>query len=289
MATIYPHMLKNYFKVALRNLWKNKGYTVINIIGLAAGLGVCLLIVLYVVDETSYDKYNVKADRIYRLDADIRFNNTQFSSITSPKPLARTLAKEYPDVERMVRLTYQGDVQVKKGNDHIQDHHLVFADSTFFQVFTDPMLSGDPLTALNEPKSIVIDETTARRYFNNTDIVGRTLEIDNGIVCKVTGVMKDMPRQSHFHFSFIRPMRDAFNGDENDWLSNNAVCYILAKPGAARDVLQGHIDAIVDNYLAKDLLNQLHSSLNDLKGQGSYFRYHLMPLPDIHLHSNKSY
>src|SRR5579872_4135652 len=163
-------MLKNYLKVALRNLWKSKGFSAINIIGLAAGLGVCLLIVLYVIDELSYDQYNGKADRIYRIDSDIYFNNTEFTAAVTPKPMARTLAAEYPQVEQMVRTNYQGEVMVKKGANFIQDHHLAFADSTFFQVFTVPMMAGNPKTALNEPNSIVIDESAARRYFNGTDV-----------------------------------------------------------------------------------------------------------------------
>lgn len=283
-------MLKNYFKVALRNLWKSKGFSAINIIGLAAGLGVCLLIVLYVVDELSYDKYNAKADRIYRIDADIYFNNTGFTAAVTPKPLARTMVKDFPQVEQMVRTNYQGDVMVKKGSNFIQDHRLVFADSTFFQVFTVPLAAGDPATALNEPNSIVIDESAAKRYFNSADVVGKTLELENHTVCKVTGVIRDMPRQSHFHFSFIRPLRDGYNrGDENDWLSNNYISYILARPGVSRDFLQSRVDATVDNYLGKQLQDLLHTSTRDMKKQGNYFKYHLMPLTDIHLHSNKSY
>src|SRR5260370_28257924 len=229
-------MLKNYFKVALRNLWKSKGFSAINIIGLAAGLGVCLLIVLYVVDELSYDKYNTKAERIYRLDADIYFNNTGFVAAVCPKPLARTLKTDYPQVEQMVRTNYSADIMVKKGGNFIQDHHLVFADSTFFQVFTVPMVAGNPATALNEPQSIVIDESAAKRYFNSTNIVGRTLELENKTVCKVTGVIRDMPKQSHFHFSFIRPLHDSYNNnDENEWLDNNYISYILVKPGVSKD------------------------------------------------------
>jgi len=224
-------MFKNYFKVALRNLWKSKGFTTINILGLAAGLGVCLLIVLYVIDELSYDRYNVKAERIYRIDADIYFNNTQFMSVSTPRPLAYTFKKEYPQVEQMVRTNYQGDVMVKKGAAFIQDHHLVWADSTFFQVFTVPMITGDPMTALNEPNSLVIDESAARRYFGSTNVVGKPLELENHALCKVTGVIRDIPHNSHFHFSFIRPLRDGYNrGDENDWLSNNYTSFVLLKP-----------------------------------------------------------
>lgn len=186
-------MIKNYLKIALRNLWKNKGFSAINIIGLATGLAVCLLIVLYVFDELGYDKYNKNTDRIYRVDADIFFNGTQVTAATSPMPLAAILAKDYSQVEQMVRFNYQGDIRVKKGNTNIQDHNAVFADSTFFKVFTASMIIGNSLTALNEPNSIVIDETTAKKYFNSTDVVGKTLYIDNSTNCKITGVIKDFP------------------------------------------------------------------------------------------------
>ena len=159
-------MLKNYLKVALRNLWKNKAFSAINIVGLASGLAVCLLIVLYVVDELSYDRYNKNANRIYRLDADIYFNDTQAIFAVAPDPLAITLKREYPAVEEMVRVNYQKDVLIKKDNQNVQDHNVGYADSTFFKVFTVPMIAGDPLTALREPNSIVIDKTTAKKYFN---------------------------------------------------------------------------------------------------------------------------
>ncbi len=282
------NMLKNYFKVALRNLWKNKGFSAINIIGLAAGLGVCLLIVLYVVDELSYDKYNAHADRIFRLDADISINKTQFTAAVSPWPMGPTLVKDYPQIQRMVRTKYQGDVLVKKGNAPIQDHRLVFADSTFFQVFTAAMLAGDPATALNEPKSIVIDETAARRYFNSTDIVGKTLEIDNGAICKITGVFRDFPSQSHFHFSFIRPLRDASQGNTDEWLSNNVTTYVLLQPGIGPDFLQSRLNAVIETYLYKQLFSELHTTAQDLQRTGNYCRYHPMRVTDIHLHSDKA-
>ena len=282
-------MFKNYLKVALRNLWKNKVFSAINILGLSVGLAVCLLIVLYVVDELSYDKYNVNADRIYRLDSDISFNGTQFTSTTTPEPLAPTLVKDYPQVEQMVRIINDGDIQVKKGNQNIQNHNSAFADSTFFKVFTVPMIHGDPATALNEPNSIVIDETAAKRYFNSTDAVGKTLYVNNSANCKVTGVIKDLPRHSHFHFSFIRPLRDSYRGNENDWLSNNIQSYILVKPGVQRVFIQNSVDAVINKYLLKDLEAMVHTSAKDLQQQGNHFLYHVMPVTDIHLHSDKSY
>jgi putative ABC transport system permease protein len=282
-------MLRNYFKIALRSLRKSKGFTAINIIGLSSGLAVCLLIVLYVTDELGYDRYNVNADRIYRLDADIFYNNTAYLGADGPKPLAPVLIHDYPQFEQFVRLSYAGDVMVKKGNNYIQEHHYVFADSTFFKVFTVRMLAGDPNTALNEPNSLVIDESTARKYFDGSNapgnVVGKTLELENHAICKITGVYQDMPRQSHFHFSLIRPMREAGIGDT--WLGQNCISYVLARPGYSRNFLQSRVNVTVNTYIGKAMQTELHQSMQDMERQGAHIRYDLMPLKDIHLHSNK--
>ena len=283
-------MLRNYLKIALRNLWKSKAFSAINIVGLSAGLAVCLLIVLYVKDELSYDTFNPNAANIYRVDADIFFNGTQFSSIQVPSPMAPALKKDFPQVVEVVRFRNYGDIRVRKDNQNILDHHSVYADSTFFRVFPFPVLAGDPLTALNEPNSIVIDESTARKYFQAKpfDVVGKTLFINNATNCKVTAVIKDMPAQSHFHWSFIRPLRDTWHDDQNDWLSNNYASYILVRPGTTQAALQRAVDATVDNYLLKQLYQVLHASAADMKKGGNHFLYHTMPLTDIHLHSNKT-
>jgi putative ABC transport system permease protein len=153
-------MFKNYLKVAIRNIWKNKAFSALNIIGLASGLAVSLLIVLYVKDELSYDQFNVNANNIYRLDADIYFNNTEADMAVAPDPLPVALVRDYPEVAQMVRINAQGDILIKKDNQNIHDHHSAFVDSTFFKVFTFPMIAGDPKTALDDPNSIIIDKPT---------------------------------------------------------------------------------------------------------------------------------
>jgi len=285
-------MFRNYLKIALRSLRKSKGFTALNIIGLAAGLGVCLLIVLYVTDELSYDRYNVNADRIYRIDEDIYLNNTKYDAVTTSKFFGPTLVASYPKIEQMVRFRNPGDQLVRKGNDHVLDHHFIFADSTIFKVFTLPMIAGDPNTALNNPRSIVIDESAARRYFNSTDVIGRTLEVgsDNTLL-EITGVIRDMPEQSQFHFSFIRPIREAYNFNDpsdNNWVSNPYYTYILAQPGATRAEVQKDVDAVVNLHISPALQGMFHTSGADLEKAGNHFRCHIFPLTDVHLHSNKS-
>jgi putative ABC transport system permease protein len=282
-------MFKNFIKVALRNLWKNKAFSAINITGLSVGLGVCLLIILYVKDELSYDRFYDQAENIYRLDADIYFNGTQFISAVCPAPLAPTLKKDDPQIVQYTRTRNYGDIFIKKDNQNIQNHNAVFADSTFFQVFSIPMIAGNRLTALNEPNSIVIDETTAKKYFNSVNVVGKTLYVDNTTNCKITGVIKDIPPQAHFHFSFIRPIRDTYHDDQDDWLSNNYSSYVLVRPGVTKASLQKAVDAVIDNYLVKQLDQVLHMSAKELKNSTNHFINPVMPLVAIHLHSNKSY
>src|SRR5882724_6383523 len=285
-------MFRNYLKIAFRSLRKSKGFTALNIIGLAAGLGVCLLIVLYVTDELSYDRYNVNADRIYRIDEDVYLNNTSFESATISKFFGPTLVASYPKIQQMVRFRDPGDLLVRKGNDHILDHRFTFADSTIFKVFTLPMVAGDPNTALNNPHSIVIDESAARRYFNSTDVIGRTLEVgDDNTPLKITGVIRDMPEQSHFHFSFIRPLREAYSfndPEDNAWLSSNYYTYILAQPRTTRAEVQKDVDAVVNLNISQALQEMVHASLAGLEKAGNHFRCPITPLTDIHLHSNKS-
>ena len=285
-------MFRNYLKIAFRSLRKSKGFTALNIIGLAAGLGVSLLIVLYVTDELSYDRYNVNADRIYRIDEDLYLNNTRFVSATTSKLFGPTLVASYPKIKQMVRFRNPSDLLVRKGNDHILDHHFTFADSTIFKVFTLPMIAGDSNTALNNPHSIVIDESAARRYFNSTDVIGRTLEIGpNDTPLKITGVIRDMPEQSQFHFSFIRPIRESetFNTpSDNDWVSSNYYTYILAQPGTTRAEVQKDVDEVVNLNISPALQGMFHTSAADLAKAGNHFRYEVFPLTDVHLHSNKS-
>jgi putative ABC transport system permease protein len=280
-------LFQNYFKIAIRNLWKNIGFSLLNIFGLATGLAVCLLIILFVRDELSYDRYNEKADRIYRLQADIYFNGTQANFAVSPDPLGPTLIRDYPQIVQMARFIYPGDISVKKGNQNIQEHGNVYADSTLFQVFTLPMVEGNPNTALREPNSVVIDETTAKKYFGTVHVLGKTLTIDNTAFLKITGVIKDMPRQSHFHFKFIRPKGP--NQTQDTWLSNNSYTYVVAQPGFTKSQLQKAVDATINKYLGKEIEVQLHKSLADLEHSGGHFIYHAIPLTDIHLHSNDSY
>ena len=279
-------MFKNYFRVAYRNLWKDKGFSSINIVGLAAGLATCLLIALFVTDELSYDKYNVKAERIYRLNSDLKLNDAGMNGITVPAPMGPVLQREFPQVEKCARLIDTRDMLVKKGDETIMEHHSVFADSSLFEVLTLPMVAGDPTTALTQPLSMVISESMAKKYFPGANPMGKSLLTSNTTTYKITGVIKDMPAQSHVHFNFIKAMAEVKDSRNTEWLSNNYITYVLVKPGTTQKSLDDALRATVKKYLEPQLISMVHASLADLAKIGGRFDYYAMPLTKIHLHSH---
>ena len=279
-------MIKNYIKTAFRTLLKNKGFTAINVLGLALGLATCLLIVFYVFDELSYDRYNTKADRIFRVYNDIKFGGVQSIFAVTPAPAAAALKADFPEVEQTVRFINRGGFQVKKGSQNIQEYSMIYADPTLFDVFTLPMISGDPATSLKAPHSVVITERTALKYFNSTNVVGKTLTFNDSTLFKVTGVIKDIPKQSHFNFDFFMSMSTIKEGNDNAWFSNNFSTYILLKPGADYKKLQAKLPDFYRREAGAQLQSIVHLSFDKLEQGGSHFRLYLTPLLKIHLQSH---
>lgn len=272
-------MFRNSFKIAWRVLWKNKAFSAINIIGLAIGIATCFVIVLYIAYELGYDKYNVNADRIYRVDNQMKFGNNMFDSPQEPAPMGPAFAKAYPQIEHYVRFRNQGELTVSTGNKTFIENKVTYADSSLFPVFTLPFLAGDPKTALTEPYSVVITQRIAKKYFNGTNVLEKTL-VANGKNYRITGVIKDIPQQSHFNFDFFIALAGLDESREDNWLSTNFQTYILIKPGTDIYFLEKQFNQTLQAYTApqlKDIAN--HSS--------DYVRCSLFPLTKIHLYSNK--
>ncbi|NCD72224.1 ABC transporter permease [Mucilaginibacter agri] len=281
-------MFKNYLKTAFRSLKRNKGFTAINILGLALGLTACLLIVLYVVNELSFDRYNTKADRIYRVNEDLKLGNNSVQYAVCMPPLAQTLKTDFPEVENAVRLKNAYSIHVKKGSENILEYRVAFADPSLFDVFTLPMINGNASTALKEPNSIVITETTALKYFNSTNVVGKSLVINDQGGFKVTGVIKDVPKTSHFNFDFFISMSSFPDSKSDKWLRSDYNTYVLFRKGADPKKLEAQFPAFLRKYSAGEMQSDMKMSIDDFEKGGSYFRMNLIPLTDIHLHSNIS-
>ena len=282
-------MLRNYLIIALRNLRKHRGFTFINVFGLALGLACCLLITLYVVDELSYDRFHEKADRIYRIQTDIKFGGNDMHFAVSPDPVGPTLKQDYPQVEQFVRLHQRGTWLVRRAGTatNIREDDIMFADSTLFDVFTLPLISGDPAQALTQPNSVVISESAAKRHFGSMEPVGQLLLFDNNQSFRVTGVMRDMPMNSHFRTNFFLSMRDD-NYPWGSWLSNNHHTYVVLKPGVDAAVFARNLDVVIEKYVGKQAQAALGTTMDQFRKSGNSYRYWMMPLTDIHLYSRQS-
>ncbi len=284
-------MLSNYLKIAWRNLLKNKTFSFINIFGLAIGFSSFILIGLYVIDELSFDDFHEKADRIYRLDVDVRFGGTDLKLATSADPVGEYMKKDYPEVEQYARLyANEGPKFIRKGSEYIREADITYADSTIFDVFTFPVLAGNPKLALDQPNTAVVSETTAKKYFGTTDVLGKTLEVglEEKTRYNITAVMKDMPASSHFHFDILLSM-DNLEYQFGNFLSNNFHTYVVLKKGTDYHAFENKLEGMIIKYVmpqAKQLMNI--NSLEEFRRAGNKLEYHLMPMTDIHLKSDRA-
>ncbi|HWZ14160.1 MAG TPA: ABC transporter permease [Mucilaginibacter sp.] len=280
-------MIRNYIKTAYRSLLKNKGFTVLNVLGLSLGLASCLLIILYVADELSYDRYNTKADRIYRVNEDLKLGENNVNYAVCMPPLAQALKNDFPYVENTVRIKNAGSMHVKKGIKNILETKIALADPSLFNVFTLPMINGSPATALAEPNSVVITESISKKYFKRTNVVGETLEF-NDTWYKVAGVIRDIPAQSHFNFDFFISMSSYPDSRSPEWLRSDYNTYVLFKDADDHKKLETALPAFLNKYSGEQMQAQLKMSMAAFEKGGSFFRLNLTPLTDIHLRSNRS-
>lgn len=286
-------MIKNYFKIAFRTLWKNKGYSAINIFGLAIGLATCLLITLYVTDELSYDKFNEQAANIYRINSDIQVGGGKLHMTQTSDMMGAVLKKDYPQVKEYTRIfSSEGAKLVKKGEGFINEDRIVYADSSFFNVFTLPALEGNTKNALDEPNTVVITASTAQKYFDATNVVGKTIEVkinETTTPFKITAVIKDIPHNSHFHFDFILSMKNV-NYEWGQYTSHNFHTYLLLQPGTDYKAFEKNFNQYIVKYVLPYVQQFIKiSSIDELRKSGNMLEYSLIPLTKIHLYSDYNY
>jgi putative ABC transport system permease protein len=269
-------MLKNYFKIAIRALWKNKKLSIINILGLAIGIACSLLIFLFVQDELKYDRYHTDSALIYRVVKDfINDDGSRIPDATTPGPLAAAMQREIPEVVKITRVhpNWGGSTIIQYNDKKISEERVYRADSSFFEVFSFEFLKGNPKTALSDINSIVLTETTARRYFGDDDPIGKTLKLSGqrpGLEdVAVTAVIADVPLQSHFHFDFLLSYRRLPPQAETNWYSYNYYTYVKVKSGTAIDSFEAKIQDLFER-------NQ-DDKLTD---------FYVQPIIDIHLKSH---
>jgi putative ABC transport system permease protein len=271
-------MFKNYLKIAWRNIARQKGYSFINIFGLAMGIACCILIMVWVQNELSYDRFHRKSDRIYRLYNELTLNGQTRTAPVTSAPLAPALRQSFPEVESAVRLSSFGNTAVKYGEREFREDQVYLADDSIFDVFSFPMLQGDPKSALSAAYTVVLTEKTARRYFGSENPMGKVLKFGDGYDYAVTGVIKNVPTNSHLDIDIICSFAT--------WLSQNKLeaemwgrisfsTYILLAPGTDVKQFSAKMERLTDEKIG-----------NDLKKVGGSLKFYLQPLTRIHLHSN---
>jgi len=287
-------MFKSNLLIAFRNLQKHTFYSAINIAGLAIGVSACFLITLFIIDELSYDQYNVKADRIYRINNEIRFGGNHMQLATSSAPTGQTLLQDYPEVEATVRFRSYGSYLVKAENstENIKEKNVIWTDSTFFKIFSVKVLEGNPNTALKEPASIAISKRTAEKHFPSESALGKTMILDNKYNAKVTAVFDDIPATSHFHFDILIAMVGdwpvAKEAQSTAYLSNNFNTYLLLKEGADAKAFENKLPEFLKKYIAPQIAQALgpEFTMEKFREAGNMYEISLMSLLDIHLHSD---
>ncbi|MFD0793945.1 ABC transporter permease [Mucilaginibacter litoreus] len=270
-------MIKNYIKTAWRNLHKHRAFSFINIFGLAIGIAAFWLITLYVADEWNYDRYHTKADRIFRVTQHGQWNGGKFDlAVTSP-PYAPTLKSEFPQVVEACRIDAEGGSKITYGDKTINEGSMLFTDNSIFKIFTYHFLYGDEANALAKPNSIVLTETLAKNIFGSTgDVVDKVVLLD-GTPTTVSGVIADVPENSHFTFKALRSFpADYYSGYNLNWGNSSIYTYLLLKNADDYKQIEASGEAFFSKYVQKDL--------GPMK-----FKLELQPLTSIHLHSNLSY
>jgi putative ABC transport system permease protein len=274
-------MIKNYLRVALRNLWRHRGFSLLNVLGLTIGMSAFFLIFLYVCFELSYDSFHTKADRIYRVVSDVKTRTETQHFNSGPVPAVIHMAKEFPEVETTVRVNPGDNWMVIQGTKVFEQADVASADSTFFRVFDFPLLKGNPQTALRDPFNVVLTETTAKKFFGNIDPMGKSLTLTRDkFHGTVTGVMKDLPENSHLKISMMISLATVSqhldSSYDQEWDNYGTGSYVVLKPGASAAALQAKLPA----YLEKMNGAQMHK-------KQEIPTLLLEPIRDVYLYSTR--
>lgn len=263
-------MIRNYFKMAWRHLKKNKLYALINLVGLAIGITGCLLIGIYVSNELSYDKFHEKADRIVRVTWGYSYADTQEHIAVTGTKVGPEFTRRFPEAEAFVRLLKYPRV-LAADNKMFEEKNFVYADSDFFQMFSFPLLKGDPATALDSPDKLVLTESAAEKYFGSEDPVGKIINVGGNKNFIVSGLAADVPINSQIQFDIVGSFSSLNASKEEKWNEANYITYLLLQDEKSLESLQKKVNGYMEELNAKE---------EDFK-----MAFHLQPLTQVHLHS----
>ena len=282
-------MFKNYLKTAFRDIKKHKVHSIINIAGLAASLACCMLIVVYVMDELSYDDYHENADRIYRVAAKGLIGNQEINEAVTATLLSRTLVMEYPEVLNAVRVQHTPNMLVRYEEKVFNQNKFLWVDSSFFEIFTVQMLYGNPKTALKKHHSVVMTKETAEKYFADpAEAIGKIVTFEDGTPYTVTGVTENCPHNTHLEYGMLSPLTSWEWNWREFWLSHWIYTYILLPQDYNPQQLEAKFPGFIAKYVAPHIQEAMGVTMAEFEKSGKKLEYYLQPVPDIHLHSHIS-
>ena len=281
-------MFKNNIIIAFRNLIRKKGYSFINIAGLAIGIASSVMILLFVQDELSYDRNHEKADNIYRVALRASMQGNRLHAPITPAPLAETVIRDYPEVVNAVRFfNFDAAPVIRRGDRSFVERSFVWADSTVFDLFTFPVIKGDPATALSRPNTMVLTESAVNKYFGDEDPLGETLEMGNDrIPFEVTAVIEDLPGNMHFSFDVMASFVTTDHYANEFWISNNYYTYLLLDESAEPSDLEAKFPEMLEKYMGPQIEMFMGGTLQEFYESGEEWGYYLQPLTSIYLHSD---
>ncbi|HEX8040584.1 MAG TPA: ABC transporter permease [Chryseosolibacter sp.] len=279
-------MLRNYFKLALRNMAKYKFFSAVNILGMSIGIAACLLILLYVVDELSFDRFHEHADRIYQVGLHGKIGGQDITVANTCPPMAEALVREVPGVRQATRIAnFWGAPTLKYGDKTFTEEKVFHADSNFFEFFSYKLVAGDPKTALLEPNTIVLTRHIADKYFGNDDPLGKLITVGGDKTYKVTGVAEDAPLNSHFIFNVLLSSRSVEQLERTQWLSNFLFTYFMLDDKTSVASVDAKFRDFVIKYVGPEVEKFMGVSITQMEAQGGAYGFFSTPLTDIHLRS----
>ncbi|WP_162417818.1 ABC transporter permease [Cyclobacterium roseum] len=280
-------MLKNYFKIAYRTLLRHKTFSAINLVGLSIGIAACLICLLFVKNEWGYDRFHKKADRIFRVVFQGNIQGEVLKEAHVMPPVAEVLQADYPEVLAATRIRLMGSPTITVDESEFRNHEAAFVDANFFKVFTFPLLKGHPEKVLSEPNSLVISQSKAEAYFGSQNPLGKVIWTNDGKEgFTVTGVMADMPRQSHFRFDLLVSMSTFPEGSNPSFMVSEFYTYLVLPEAYDYRKLQAKLPQVTQKYIGPQLQTGMGISLEAFQAAGNKIGLYLQPLTDIHLHSD---
>jgi putative ABC transport system permease protein len=277
-------MIKDLLRHSIRSFKRQRAYITINILGLSIGIACSLVIALFVINEASYDRYNEKKDRIYRAILNAKIGGQEVTIATSAAVMGPTMLREFPEVEDFLRLTGRGPTIIEYNNQTFTEEHLVEADSSFFNFFSVPVLKGDQKNLLNAPRKAVLSLSTAKKIFGDENPVDKRIRIGTDTIrYTVSGVMKDIPGNSHFEANILVSFMTNSRANSPTWLSNSFSTYLLLKPNTSYATVDAKIPEMIIKYVGPEFQRYTGISVKDFNAKDTKYRFYLQNLVDIHL------